>query len=273
MANSYIKILKEANGDITYPQTLASAVHTNGGSDVETEMGKYVTAEEIASTSALTPPVQTNMIADEAVTSAKIDWSSFPCIETSFMFRNKLDQQYVDVTTNKGTQIRIAFLPGCVPYIIRGATGIDIIEVKSAATFSAGLTAGYGIAGIGSGAVIYTRKHVQYPNTANVSTGEQITTQSFSFQIDGTTIYGADFSSVGNGAKRSLFTDYTVLRYDAANTSINGTIGSGGSLTSLQFETQVSSVPTDMLPGVFQSGDPSYYEGGYCYIKIIEEVN
>lgn len=76
MANSYIKILKEANGDITYPQTLASAVHTSGGSDVETEMGKYVTAEEIASTSALTPPVQTNMIADEAVTSAKIDWST-----------------------------------------------------------------------------------------------------------------------------------------------------------------------------------------------------
>lgn len=72
MADSYIKILKEANGDITYPQTLASAVHTNNGSDVETEMGKYVTAEEIASTSALTPPVQTNMIADGAVTTAKI---------------------------------------------------------------------------------------------------------------------------------------------------------------------------------------------------------
>lgn len=50
MADSYIKILKEANGDITYPQTLASAVHTNSGSDIETEMGKYVTAEEIAST-------------------------------------------------------------------------------------------------------------------------------------------------------------------------------------------------------------------------------
>lgn len=77
MANSYIKILKEANGDITYPQTLASAVHTSGGSDVETEMGKYVTAEDIASTSALTPPVTTNMIADEAVTAAKVDFSTF----------------------------------------------------------------------------------------------------------------------------------------------------------------------------------------------------
>ena len=47
---SYIKTLKEDNGDITYPQTLASAVFTSGGSDVESEMGKYVTATDIAST-------------------------------------------------------------------------------------------------------------------------------------------------------------------------------------------------------------------------------
>lgn len=83
---SYIKTLKEDNGDTTYPQTLASAVFTSGGSDVESEMSKYVTATDIASTSALTPPVQTNMIADEAVTTAKIadeavtadkiDWST-----------------------------------------------------------------------------------------------------------------------------------------------------------------------------------------------------
>lgn len=69
---SYIKTLKEDNGDITYPQTLASAVFI-GNSDVETEMGKYVTAEDIASTSALTPPVTTNMIANGAVTSEKIN--------------------------------------------------------------------------------------------------------------------------------------------------------------------------------------------------------
>lgn len=49
---SYIKTLKEDNGDITYPQTLASAVFI-GNSDVETEMGKYVTAEDVASVSPL----------------------------------------------------------------------------------------------------------------------------------------------------------------------------------------------------------------------------
>ena len=44
--------------------------------DLETELSQYVTAEDIASTSALTPPVQTNMIADGAVSNTKIDWSS-----------------------------------------------------------------------------------------------------------------------------------------------------------------------------------------------------
>lgn len=73
---TYIKDLKEDNGDITRPVTEAGAVLLSGGGDLETELTKYVTAENIASTSALTPPVQTNMIADGAVTSAKIDWST-----------------------------------------------------------------------------------------------------------------------------------------------------------------------------------------------------
>ena len=73
---TYIKTLKEDNGDITYPQTKAGAVLLNNGSDLETELSQYVTAEDIASTSALTPPVQTNMIADGAVTSDKIDWTT-----------------------------------------------------------------------------------------------------------------------------------------------------------------------------------------------------
>ena len=84
---TYIKTLKEDNGDITYPQTKAGAVLLNNGYDLETELSQYVTAEDIASTSALTPPVQTNMIAngavttgkiaDKAVTSDKIDWTTF----------------------------------------------------------------------------------------------------------------------------------------------------------------------------------------------------
>lgn len=70
---TYIKDLKEDNGDITRPVTEAGAVLLSGGGDLETELAKFVTAEDIATTSALTPPVQTNMIADGAVTVDKIE--------------------------------------------------------------------------------------------------------------------------------------------------------------------------------------------------------
>ena len=74
---TYIKTLKEDNGDITYPQTKAGAVLLTNGSDLETEMAKYVTAEDIASTTGVTPTITTAMIADDAVTDDKIDWTSF----------------------------------------------------------------------------------------------------------------------------------------------------------------------------------------------------
>lgn len=73
---TYIKTLKEDNGDITYPQTKAGAVLLNNGSDLETELSQYVTAEEIGSTAEVTPAITTSMIADGAVTSDKIDWTT-----------------------------------------------------------------------------------------------------------------------------------------------------------------------------------------------------
>ena len=98
---TYIKTLKEDNGDITYPQTKAGAVLLNNGSDLETELSQYVTAEDIASTSALTPPVQTNMIANGAVTSAKIDWKTMPVRYTSARTDNK---STVNMTVNLPSQ-------------------------------------------------------------------------------------------------------------------------------------------------------------------------
>ncbi len=50
---TYIKDLKEDNGDITRPVTEAGAVLLSGGGDLETELTKYVTAENIADTSTI----------------------------------------------------------------------------------------------------------------------------------------------------------------------------------------------------------------------------
>lgn len=73
---TYIKTLKEDNGDIVYPQTVTDAVYTSGGQSLETEISKYVTAEDIASTVADFGTVTGGMLDDGAVTSAKIDSSA-----------------------------------------------------------------------------------------------------------------------------------------------------------------------------------------------------
>lgn len=48
--STYTKTLKEDNGDITYPQTIASAVFTDDNSDVQTKLNSFVTATEATST-------------------------------------------------------------------------------------------------------------------------------------------------------------------------------------------------------------------------------
>lgn len=68
-----IKTLKEDNGDITYPQTIAGAVYTSQGSDAQTVLDSCVRAEEIAITTEQTP----------MVTSSMIDWSTMqPTVTT-----------------------------------------------------------------------------------------------------------------------------------------------------------------------------------------------
>lgn len=70
---TYIKTLKEDNGDIVYPQTSTDAIYTSGGETLETRISKYVTAEDIAQSVASFGTVTTGMLDDDAITTAKID--------------------------------------------------------------------------------------------------------------------------------------------------------------------------------------------------------
>lgn len=82
---SNIKVLKEANGDITYPQTLASAVIMSGGADLEstvaakadaTAVNGKISVGNVVSTDMTANSVNTTAIADGAVTTNKIGNSS-----------------------------------------------------------------------------------------------------------------------------------------------------------------------------------------------------
>lgn len=65
----YIKTLKEDNNDITYPITVSDAVFV-GNDTLTNKISGYVTAQDIASTSAITP----------TITSSMIDWTTINVI-------------------------------------------------------------------------------------------------------------------------------------------------------------------------------------------------
>ena len=77
----YIKTLKEDNGDITYPVTLASAVSMTGGVDLEATINSKASAAsvnnkidigDVQSTDIVANAVTTNAINGSAVTAAKL---------------------------------------------------------------------------------------------------------------------------------------------------------------------------------------------------------
>ena len=73
---TYIKTLKEDNGDIVYPQTITDAIYTSGGQTLETEISKYVTAEDIASSVASFGTVTGSMIDNNTITSSNLNLAS-----------------------------------------------------------------------------------------------------------------------------------------------------------------------------------------------------
>lgn len=224
-----------------------------------------VTSDKIASGA-----VSSGKLATASVTKDKIDFTSFGCIESCFYFEDKAIASYVDVTTNKGTQLRIAFAPGTVPFILSGGDNIKMAEVITVATLSQNTTAQYGIEGVSNGAVIYCRRYSEYKNSSTSTTGEINTSPTWNTSIGGTTVYGGNFADIGSGTKNSFFAKYTIMTWGTGATSIHGSIGAGGSLSSLNFEAQVSARPSGTLPAIFQSGADSYFSHGAGMIRVYE---
>lgn len=88
---SYIKTLKEDNGDITYPQTLASAVITTGGTDIETAIASK---------------------ADVSTVSGKIDMGDVTAADLTasvFSAIYPVGSIYMSATMNSAAQVQAAF--------------------------------------------------------------------------------------------------------------------------------------------------------------------
>lgn len=88
---TYIKTLKEDNGDVTYPQTKAGAVYTNEGSDVQTVLDDCTRFEEVSATSPLTPLVTGGMIDWSTMYVAKREWTGSLELPTTYSQIYELD--------------------------------------------------------------------------------------------------------------------------------------------------------------------------------------
>lgn len=108
---SNIKVLKEANGDITYPQTLASAVIMSGGADLEstvaakadaTAVNGKISVGNVVSTDMTANSVNTAAIADGAVTTNKIGNNS---VSSSKIAWNTMEYGFIEYTGGSTTAV------------------------------------------------------------------------------------------------------------------------------------------------------------------------
>lgn len=109
---TYIKVLKEDNDDIIYPQTKGSAVLLDGGSDLETVLAakadastvnQKITIGDVQSTDIVANAVTTAKIADSNVTAAKLASNS---VETAKIANGAVTS--AKIADNAVTQDKIA---------------------------------------------------------------------------------------------------------------------------------------------------------------------
>lgn len=117
---SYIKILKEDNDDIIYPQTKGSAVLLDGGSDLESVLAakadastvnQKITVGDVQSTDIVANAVTTAKIADSNVTAAKLASNS---VITAKIADGAVTSAKIDWTTIIGTISDVAFGNGYI---------------------------------------------------------------------------------------------------------------------------------------------------------------
>jgi len=119
---TYIKTLKEDNGDIVYPQTTTDAIYTTGGETLETRISKYVTAEDVAQSVATLGTVTTSMIADDAITTAKIDSSA---VTTAKINDEAITKSKIDLSSVGGMVYLDTIDASTIPYTV-GTAGLAL---------------------------------------------------------------------------------------------------------------------------------------------------
>lgn len=274
MAN-YIKTLKEDNGDITYPQTKASAVLLNNSSDLETELTNYVKAEDIASVADLEHPITTSLIADGAVTTAKIanntittddvNWSNFGATWSTFYFPNQSTESTVTRTTKKGTVLTLQVAAGGTAVrILAGGGNIFCVRQYWGARYTANNTANWRVAGLKSGSSVYTTYYGARNAGSSINVGMNTTTA-------GTGVDGQCYADLAalSGGKVASSVEFVATKVDEITQvwEIIGTASGKGTSTNMSFSAECTSA-TGFVPTIYQAGASIAW--GWNILEVLE---
>lgn len=271
----YIKTLKEDNGDVTYPVTKSGAVLLDNGSDLETELTNYVTAEDIASVADLEHPITTSLIADNAVTTAKIadntittgdvNWSNFGATWSTFYFTNTASTYETTVTTKKGTQLTIQVgNQGTGVRIIAGGGNIYCVRQYWGARYTANNTTNWRINGLKSGSSVYTTYYGARNAGSSINVGMNTTTA-------GTGVDGhcyADLASL-SGGKVASSVEYVATKVDETTQvwELMGIASGKGTSTNISFSAECTSA-AGFVPAIYQAGASVAW--GWNILEVLE---
>lgn len=205
--------------------------------------------------------IPTGRIADGAVTSAKIDWTTYTPVWTTYDIRDR----YTDVTLQLKTRLGRPF----TAKVINNGTGVVIENLDSSIRLVrvtlisrfANNTNNIGINGVAPNSKVWTYCVGQNNGaTVNVGSGNETGSATYTNALTGT----------WNGNKNALSATYTATRSDAGRAWVlKGQLMCAGSATWADFNIECTATDNNTVPGLYCRGASGTTFSSICF-EILE---
>ena len=205
--------------------------------------------------------IPTARIADNAVTSDKIDWTTYTPVWTTYDIRDR----YTDVTLQLKTRLGRSF----TAKVINHGTGVVIENLDSSIRLVrvtlisrfANNTNNIGINGVAPNSKVWTYCVGENNGaTVNIGSGNEVGGDTYTNALTGT----------WNGNKNALSATYTATRSDAGRAWVlKGQLMCAGSATWADFTIECTATDNNTVPGLYCRGASGTTFSSICF-EILE---
>ena len=226
--------LKNSNNEEVYPVTDLSLVNGN---------------------------IPTGRIADNAVTSDKIDWTTYTPVWTTYDIRDRYTDAILQLKTRLGRSFTAKVINKGTGVVIENLdSSIRLVRVTLISRF-ANNTNNIGINGVAPNSKVWTYCVGQNNGaTVNVSSGNETGGDTYTNALTGT----------WNGNKNALSATYTATRSDAGRAWVlKGQLMCAGSATWADFTIECTATDNNTVPGLYCRGASGTTFSSICF-EILE---